>query len=101
MSSERLKRFRMAYFDYLEGEREDPPLLELLDEDDRRRARGWIKSLNDARGIDPYARCPSVNEVMASIRLFDSGVFERPTPEPPRHLSVADIMARMLVQSRE
>jgi hypothetical protein len=67
-SSERLRRFRQAYFDYLEGEREDPPLLELLNETDRRRAEGWIKSLDACRGIDPYSKPPSVADIMA--RLF-------------------------------
>lgn len=70
MATERLERFRMAYLDYLDGEREGPPLLELLDEPDRQSAERWLQSLEDCRGIDPYSQPPSVADIMA--RLFKS-----------------------------
>lgn len=69
--SDALRKFREDYLDYLDGERRAEPALESLTDDDRRAAELWIKSLNDARGIDPYAEAPSVGEVLERISRMD------------------------------
>ena len=68
MTSERddLSKFRDAYLDYLEGNRDEPPALEDLPEEQRRAAKAFIKSIMAARGVDPYASRPSIERLLAS-----------------------------------
>ena len=61
-----LSKFRDAYLDYLEGDRDEPPVLEDLPEDQRRAAKAFIDSIAAARGVDPYASRPSIEQLLAS-----------------------------------
>ena len=60
-----LSRFRDAYLDYLEGTRGDPPALEELPEDQRPAAESFVESILAARGVDPYASRPSIEQLLA------------------------------------
>ena len=68
MPSERddLRKFRDAFLDYLEGDRDEPPALEDLPGEQRRAAEAFIESITAARGVDPYASRPSSEELLAS-----------------------------------
>ena len=68
MNSERddLSKFRDAFLDYLEGNRDGPPTLEDLPAAQRREAEAFIKSIMAARGVDPYASRPSIEQLLAS-----------------------------------
>ena len=68
MTSERdnLSKFRDAYLDFLEGSRDEPPVLEDLPEEQRRAAKAFIDSITAARGVDPYASRPSIEQLLAS-----------------------------------
>ena len=59
-----LSWFRDAYLDYLERHRDEPPALEGLPEDQRPAAEAFIKSITAARGIDPYASRPSIEQLL-------------------------------------
>ena len=48
-----LHRFKDAYLDYLEGDRDEPPALEDLPVEKRRAAEAFIESITAARGVDP------------------------------------------------
>ena len=61
-----LSKFRDAYLDYLEGDRDEPPVLEDLPEEQRRAAKAFIDSIAAARGVDPYASRPSIEQLLAS-----------------------------------
>ena len=61
-----LSQFQDAYLDYLEGERDEPPALEDLPEDQRRAAKAFIDSITAARGVDPYASRPSIEQLLES-----------------------------------
>ena len=52
-----------AYLDYLEGETDEPPTLDGLSDDARRSAETWVQSITAARGIDPYAQTPSIEQL--------------------------------------
>ena len=67
MASKRddLSRFRDAYLDYLEGTRGDPPAFEELPEDQRPAAESFVESIMAARGVDPYASRPSIEQLLA------------------------------------
>ena len=67
MTSERdpLSKFRDAYLDYLEGLRDEPPALQDLPYEQRPAAEAFIKSITAARGVDPYASRPSVEQLLA------------------------------------
>ena len=60
-----LSRFRDAYLDYLERIRSEPPALEELPEDQRLAAESFIESIQAARGLDPYASRPSIEQLLA------------------------------------
>ena len=61
-----LSKFQDAYLDYLEGDRDEPPVLEELPEEQRRAAKAFIDSITAARGVDPYASRPSIEQLLAS-----------------------------------
>ncbi len=63
--SDDLSRFRDAYLDYLEGVRGEPPALEELPEDQRPSAESFVESITAARGVDPYASRPSLEQLLA------------------------------------
>ena len=58
-------RFQDDYLDYLEGARAEQPSLEGLPVESRRMAEAFIESITAARGIDPYASRPSIEQLMA------------------------------------
>ena len=61
-----LSRFQDAYLDYLEGARDEPPALEDLPGEQRRAAEAFIKSITAARGVDPRASRPSIEQLLES-----------------------------------
>ena len=61
-----LSKFQDDYLDYLEGDRDEPPVLEELPEEQRRAAKAFIDSITAARGVDPYASRPSIEQLLAS-----------------------------------
>ena len=61
-----LGSFQDAYLDYLEGERDEAPKPEHLPPEHRLDAEAFIKSIAAARGIDPYASRPSIEQLLAS-----------------------------------
>ena len=63
---EELNRFQDAYLDYLEGGRDDPPELENLTAEQRRVAEVFIKSITAARGVDPRASRPSIEQLLGT-----------------------------------
>ena len=66
MTNERydLSRFRDAFLDYLEGDRDNPPMLEDLPAEQRPAAEAFVESITAARGVDPYASRPSVEQLL-------------------------------------
>ena len=52
-------------WDYLEGARGEPPAFEELPEDQRPEAESFVKSIMAARGVDPYASRPSIEQLLA------------------------------------
>ena len=62
-----LSKFRAAYLDFLEGERDHAPSLEGLNDTDRKTAEAFIASTEDAAGIDPYASRPSIEQLLERI----------------------------------
>ena len=63
--SDVLSRFRDAFLDYLEGNRDEPPVVEELPQEHRRAAEAFIRSITAARGVDPYASRPSIEQLLA------------------------------------
>ena len=61
-----LKRFREAFLDYLERNREEPPTLEELPKELRQAAEAFIESITAAHGVDPYASRPSMEQLLAT-----------------------------------
>ena len=64
-----LGSFQDAYLDHLEGDRDEPPKPEHLPPEHRRDAAAFIKSITAARGIDPYASRPSIDQLVASRKV--------------------------------
>ncbi len=60
-----LRRFKDAYLDYLEGDRDNPPAVDDLPEELRPAAEAFIVSITAARGVDPYASRPSIEQLLA------------------------------------
>ncbi len=60
-----LRRFKDSYLDYLEGYRDEPPRLEKVLLEERGAAAAFIESIAAARGIDPYASRPSIEQLLA------------------------------------
>ena len=69
-----LDDFIDAYLDYREGEVDEPPTLNDLTEEQRQAAESYIKSITDARGIDPYASRPSIEQLLATRALNEGSV---------------------------
>ena len=65
IESDDVHRFKAAYLDYLEGDRDEPPALEDLRGEKRRAAEAFIESITAARGVDPYASRPSIEQLLA------------------------------------
>ena len=63
--SDPLSKFRDAFLDYLEGHRDNPPAVEDLPYEQRATAEAFVKSITAARGVDPYASRPSVEQLLA------------------------------------
>lgn len=61
-----LRTFQEAYLDYLEGERDTPPPLDGLAGEQRRAAEAFVETIRAARGIDPYASRPPLEELLKS-----------------------------------
>ena len=61
-----LSKFQDAYLDYLEGDRDVPPAIEELPPEQRRAAEAFIKSITAARGVDPHASRPAIEELLGS-----------------------------------
>lgn len=53
-----------SYLDTIEWGTERTVSMDSLSEDDQRRAKMWMKSMEDAQGIDPYAKRPSTVELL-------------------------------------
>ena len=60
-----LDQFRDEYLSYLEGDRDEPPALDDLPDAIRRTAEGFVESITAARGVDPYASRPSIEQLLA------------------------------------
>jgi len=65
-NAEILDHFRDEYLSYLEGERDEPPVLDDLPDAVRRTAEAFVESITAARGVDPYASHPSVEQLLAT-----------------------------------
>ena len=63
-----LALFREAYLDFLEGSRFSPPSMDGLTTRERRTSEAFVKSTEDARGVDPYAERPSLVSILARLR---------------------------------
>ena len=63
---EQLRAFQEAYMDYLEGDRDAPPPLDDLAGEQRRAAEAFIETVKAARGIDPHASRPPLEELLES-----------------------------------
>ena len=61
---EDLSSFRDAFLDYLEGARDEPPAFEDLPAEQRQAAETFIESITAARGVDPYASRPSIEQLL-------------------------------------
>jgi hypothetical protein len=66
-----------AFLDYLEGQRDEPTLDHLTD-DERAEARRLIASIRSGRGLDPYSSPPSLDSVLAGTPF--EGSLERDLP---------------------
>lgn len=62
-----LTEFRSGYLDYVEGHRSHPPAMSGLNAADRRVAEAFVKSSEDAAGIDPYSSPPSTDQILRRI----------------------------------
>lgn len=63
--SDVLSGFRDAFLNYLEGNRDEPPAVEELPQEQRGAAEAFIRSITAARGVDPYASRPSIEKLLA------------------------------------
>ena len=61
-----LRSFLDAYLDYLEGDRDEAPALKDLPGEQRRAAEAFTKSITAARGVDPHASRPSIEQLLES-----------------------------------
>lgn len=63
-NAEILDHFRDEYLSYLEGDRDEPPALDDLPDAVSRTAESFIESITAARGVDPYASRPSIEQLL-------------------------------------
>ena len=63
---DKLSMFQEEYLDYLEGDRDAPPTLDDLAGEQRLAAEAFIEAIKAARGIDPYASRPSIEQLLES-----------------------------------
>ena len=68
---EPLSKFRDAFLDYLEGDRDYPPGIADMPTKHRSAAESFIRSITAASGVDPYASRPSVDQ---SWKRPDGGI---------------------------
>lgn len=61
-NAEILDHFRDEYLSYLEGDRDNPPFLPT---EVHHEAVAFVKSITAARGVDPYASRPSIEQLLA------------------------------------
>ena len=59
------ERFLDAYLDHLENDQFDAPSLEGMTSKQRRAAEAFVKSITAARGINPYASRPSLEQLLS------------------------------------
>ena len=62
----KLSMFQEAYLDHLEGDRDVPPTLDNLGDEERLVAKAFVDAIKAARGIDAYASRPSIEQLMKS-----------------------------------
>ena len=67
-----LNDFREEYLAYLEGDRAEPPGLQTLPDEERRLAEAFVRSITAARGVDPHASRPSVEQLLAGRTAADN-----------------------------
>lgn len=65
-NAEILDHFRDEYLSYLEGDRAEPPALADLPDAVRHTAEAFVESITAARGVDPYASRPSIEQLLAA-----------------------------------
>ena len=71
-----ISKFRDEYLDFLEGHRDEPPTIDNLPAEERGAARAFVDSITAARGIDPYASSPSIEQLLSSgDRMSNGGEF--------------------------
>ena len=58
--------FQELYFDYIEGITDDPPTTNALSDEERAQVESWLRSLEDARGVNPYASRPSLETLLTT-----------------------------------
>ena len=63
---EELRAFQEAYMDYVEGDRDAPPPLDNLAGEQRRAAETFVETIKAARGIDPSASRPPLEQLLES-----------------------------------
>ena len=85
-----LSKFRAAYLDYLEGDRDEPPSQDRLSDNERRIAQTFIQSSADAAGIDPYASRPSVEHLLARIEPGPAVAAVHAVPAPQSAVALSD-----------
>ena len=96
-----LSEFRDAYLDYLECDRAEPPETGGLPEPQRRTAEAFVESIEAARGIDPYASRPSIEQLLAAgtrtatrvAAIGESLEANLQTTVDPRTVVAADVAA--------
>ena len=69
-----LNDFREGYLSYLEGDRAEPPALQGLSDEQRRIAEAFVDSITAARGVDPYASRPSIEQLLAAHTAASSSI---------------------------
>ena len=87
-----LTEFRSAYLDYREGQSNERPSLDSLNDTARRAAEVFVESSEAAVGIDPYASPPSLEKLLAGIEQFRGSTSASETeqaPSPPSDIATA------------
>lgn len=69
-----LNDFREEYLAYLEGDRAEPPGFQTLPDEQRQFAEAFVRSITAARGVDPHASRPSIEQLLAAQTAAGSGI---------------------------